>query len=153
MSRLIFIFFICFIVNAQNNNAFYLKREYPMSDLNYFGIENIDEYQFESLVDSVFNVKPGIYSVRIYERISKSDTKSQDNLKENIELIIVKIIDNQIIETYYCPLNWREPPISRVLLHSKEKIKLSNKIPLKKIKMRNVYKDGFEIKLKGYLIN
>jgi hypothetical protein len=133
------------------STSFYLKDINYLSDLNYKAIAHIDEYPLDKLIDSVFNVQRGKYTIYRFERISTSESKDNLNLKENKELIIVKVSENIIVEAYYCPLNWGEPPISHVFLVSQKEIRLAKKISTKRMKFKNTDPNGISILKDGVI--
>ena len=143
---------LAFNSSKSQNALFYLKDINYLSDINYKSITNIDEYPLDKLVDSVFNMQVGKYTIYRFERISPSESKDNLNPKENKELIIAKVSENKIVEAYYCPLNWREPPISNVLLVSKKKIRLTKRFSTKKMKFKSTNPNGIRILRDGIIV-
>ena len=134
-----------FVSCKSSKNFFYLKDINYSSDINDKAIQNIDEYSLENLVDSVFNLQVGKYTIYRFERITKSVSKDNLNSKENKELIVFKVLNNKIVKAYYCPLNWGEPPVSNVLLVSDKEVRLNKRLSTKKLKFKNLNSDGIRI--------
>jgi hypothetical protein len=143
---------LAFNCSKGQNTLFYLKDIHYLSDINYKAIANIDEYPLDKLIDSVFNVQTGKYTVYRFERVSTSESKDNLNSKENKELIIAKVFKNKIVEAYYCPLNWSEPPISSILLVSQTKVRLLKKISTKKMIFKNINPNGISVLIEGDIV-
>jgi len=52
------------------------------------------------------------------------------------DIVLIKVIDGFIVESYYIPCDWREPPITAVILYSNKRLKFSKKIRLKKLNLK-----------------
>jgi hypothetical protein len=121
--------------DANAQNIFYLKDVAEKSDINYAGLSNVNEYNSaQQLLDSVFNIKEGNYKVyRFIREIVpvKKDRVNEDTISQ--ELIVLKVSGTTIIEAYYCPLHWKEPPVSSVLLKSKNKVPISQKVKVEEL--------------------
>ena len=136
---------LAFNSSSGQSALFHLKDIYYLSDVNFNAISNIDKYPLDNLIDSVFNVQAGKYIVYRFERFSVSNSKDNLNSKEYQELIIAKVSGNIIVEAYYCPLSWREPPISSVVLVSQRKVRLKKRLSTKKMKFKNINPNGLRV--------
>jgi hypothetical protein len=134
-------FLVTPFINGQNSE-FLLRDIHYQSDINYSAISKIDDCSLENLIDSVFNIQEGKFTIYRFERISTIDTKDNLRTKENKEIIITKVLGNKILEAYYCPLSWREPPISHVVLVSQKKVRLSKEVSVKRLKFKNLTQGG-----------
>lgn len=54
------------------------------------------------------------------------------------DIILIKVKDGFIVESYFIPCDWKEPPITAVILFSNKRIKFSKKIRLKKLELKNI---------------
>ena len=136
---------LAFNSSSGQSALFHLKDIHYLSDVNFNAISNIDKYPLDNLIDSVFNVQAGKYIVYRFERFSVANSKDNLNSKEYQELIIAKVSGNIIVEAYYCPLSWREPPISSVVLVSQRKVRLKKRLSTKKMKFKNINPNGLRV--------
>ena len=54
------------------------------------------------------------------------------------DIVLIKVIDGSIVESYFIPCDWKEPPITAVILYSNKRLKLSKRIKIKKLKLKNI---------------
>lgn len=128
-------------LNAQN--IFHLKDSFERSDLNYSAISNMDYSNYDHLLDSVFNAVRGKFKIYRFVRFSKGISK--DNVDPDStfkELIVLKVKNNIVLEGYYVPLDWREPPISSVLLKSTTRIAFKDFLNTDDLKFVSLYPGG-----------
>ncbi|MDR1877910.1 MAG: hypothetical protein LBQ84_09855 [Flavobacteriaceae bacterium] len=139
---------LCFIETAiysQTDRDFILLDKFDESDFNYNLIDSINNYiGKENLLNNVFNVRKGDYTVYRFLRQRNGESKKGDVNSVGSELIIVKIHpqSNKVIEAIYFPLDWKELPLSDVLVKSHPNIKLRKRILIKRMKLGRIDSDS-----------
>lgn len=143
---MIFVISTVYCEKVQSQSIFYLKDTFINSDLNYTAITNINEHCCDSLLDKVFSVERGNYTIYRYLRASKPNNKNtiHDNRIDR-EVIILKALNHVVVDAYYCPLDWKELPISGVLLKSEKKPQLREKMLVEDFDFRPVETNGISI--------
>jgi hypothetical protein len=127
-------------IHSQSNSYFTLLDKQEKSDFNYSGIDSINYFFGKNdLLDNVFNPQAGNYIVYRFTRTSKGISKLNDSTIVTTELILLKVEPNTkiIMEAIYFPLEWRELPLSAVLMKSTPNIKLRKKTKIARLKLDN----------------
>lgn len=144
-------FMITFInVKGQENN-FYIKQITYQSDFDFIDFNDIDNIPMDRLSINMFNLKEGKYTIYCFERKKLGESKDNINSPLQSDYLLIKTDKGKIIESYYLPLSWREPPISNVILSSKKEIKISSKISTDIILFMPINDSGINILKQSYL--
>lgn len=151
LSILMISFFFFEKVKAQS--IFYLKDTFTNADLNYAAITDINQHCCDSLFDRVFNVVNGKFTVNRYLRYSSPNNKNTiHNNRSNREVIILKTSNHVVVDAYYCPLDWKELPISGVLLKSVKRPRLRKSMLIEDFDFRPVDSNGISILRAGSVL-
>lgn len=118
------------------NECFYLNSVFYDSDINYAALSRMDDCPVSTLNDNVFKVVNGKYTNYKLECLTSGLSTEGMNVDQLLEVILLKVENNQVIEAYYCPLSWRESPSSDVVLVSKRRFVLKKKFETSKLKFR-----------------
>ncbi|MCD6010886.1 MAG: hypothetical protein K0Q79_748 [Flavipsychrobacter sp.] len=134
------------------DSAFYLEQIKYNSDFNFHNIiSKVDTCAIDSIKKLVLSLEVGRYTVYVFER-EISGISHDDNPNIRQELIIMKVIKNTIVESYYFPLNWREPPVSAVILGSQKKVKIKDKLSTDSLSLKPISTSEINILTRGNLI-
>lgn len=153
LNILIFIFSLIPFKDMKGQESnFYIKQISYKVDFDKINIDDIDSIPIDSLSINKFNLIEGKYTIYFFERKILGKSKDDINLPIKYDLIIIKVDNEKLIESYYFPLSWREPPISNVILNSKKGIKISKKLSTDSIGFVPIKDEGINILQKGCLI-
>ena len=148
-SVFIIIFFIVLTLNGmcQNRRDFYYTETYNDVDFNSsafdsaaFGLMDpcncMKIINFE--IDSSYSlIHHGGYTILQYE-IHIYGMKDPFTVGFSKEIILIKLLNDVIVESYWIPCDWEEPPITTQILHSTTQIPYRQKIRVKKLKFKNI---------------
>lgn len=146
--------FLCSFSKLQGQESdFYINQVFCNADLVEDEFNRIDDRPLDSLDIDDFIMNGGGYTVYCF--IRRMVCESKDSLRTvdfGMEYILVKVKGKRILESYYLPFSWREPPISNVVLRSRKNRKISRRVCTKYIRFVPVREDGINILKDGYLV-
>lgn len=141
MKKIILVFLIsAFILNVfgQECYNFFYTKTYAYADFNSTALDSVAyELMDCNCLMNVKFIEGGDYTIMQYERYRYGELYI-DTFGFVRDIVLIKVIDGFIVESYYIPCDWREPPITAVILYSNKRFKFSKKIRLKKLKLKNI---------------
>lgn len=79
----------------------------------------------------------GDYTILQYERYRYGELYL-DTVGFVRDVFLLKVKNDIIIESYFIPCDWKEPPITAVILSSSKHISFKQKIKIKKLELTNM---------------
>lgn len=145
MKKMFFVLFVLTSAVCRGQDCeFHVDRMILHADINYDLIRVIDTIDIEGLCDNIVLMDSNEYSIYLLSRKGKGISLNEDTIDVS-ELIIFKSYNDRILESYYIPLSWREPPLSNVILHSRKTIPTKAIIDINEIGLLPINPDGFSI--------
>ncbi len=123
---------------GQKNKDFYYTKTYANADFNSTALDSV-AYELTDC-NCLTNVKfivEGNYTIMQYERYRYGELYI-DTVGFVRDVVLIKVKDDVVIESYFIPCGWRDPPITDVILYSSKRIYFKQKIKIKKIKLTNM---------------
>ncbi len=141
MKKIILFFFVsAFTLNifGQECRTFYYTKKYEQMDFNGKVLDSLD---FGTLDCNCLETKnlfcEGDFNILQFERYRYGELYI-DTFGFVRDIVLIKVTDGFIVESYFIPCDWKEPPITAVILYSNKRLKLSKKIKLKELKLKNI---------------
>lgn len=132
-------------------DVFQLTDKIENSDFNHNNIREIDSLKLiGSLNIDSYLYEKGNFDIYIFTRVFKGEAKN-GKIMEFTEKIFVKVSEEFIVESYYIPYSWNEPPIKNVILYSNKKIKLKNILLIEELNYINITENGINILKDGII--
>ena len=113
------------------------------SDFIYERIANIESYlsKGDNPIDSVFATVNGINDIVFFERYSYGYSVVGEYTFSH-EAIISKVLDGNIIESYFVPFDWKEPPMSYQIQISRKKLPMEHVMHVKDFDFKMLNESG-----------
>lgn len=152
----LFFFVSVFVLElfAQNGYNFYYTRTYEKMGLN---VNALNSLNFETQVCNCLEITKFLCNedskIMQFERYRYGELYI-DSFGFVRDIVLIKVIDGFIVESYFIPCDWKEPPITAVILFSNKRVKFTKKIRLKKLKLKNIEPNTVNIlDNKGWLVS
>ena len=117
---------------------FKVQQVHEEACFNKSGLDSISNFiGEESLFKNVFNTLNGEYTIyQLTRGVTKKGTKKDYGSSSTTELLMVGVAEGVIVEVYFFPLNWREPPLEGVLFYSTPNLKLAESFNVSELNLR-----------------
>ncbi|MBO4542329.1 MAG: hypothetical protein J5725_04020 [Bacteroidales bacterium] len=141
MKKVLLFFFISFFalrIFGQECFNFYYTGNYEQVDFNGQTLYSLDYDTLDcKCLDRTKFFCKGDFNIMQFERYRYGELYI-DIYGFVRDIILIKVKDGFIVESYFIPCDWKEPPITAVILFSNKRIKFSKKIRLKKLELKNI---------------
>ena len=105
-------------------------------------ITNIDSYLSGDFpIDSVFAIVNGKFDIVFFERYSYGYSVMGEYTFSH-EVIISKVLDGKIVESYFVPLDWKEPPMHYQIQISRQKLPIEQVMRIKDFHFKPLDESG-----------
>ena len=136
---LLFSFSFCVLIAAgQISKDFYYTRTYAHADFNSSALDSAAyELMDCNCLKNIHFIVEGDYTILQYERYRYGELYL-DTVGFVRDVFLLKVKNDIIIESYFIPCDWKEPPITAVILSSSKHISFKQKIKIKKLELTNM---------------
>ena len=119
---------------GQSCSDFYYTKTFEQTDFNRQGIDSVAYgiLDCNNLIDIGFIIK-GDFTILQFERYTFGDLWP-DDFGFVREMVLIKIDNGWVVESYFLPCDWAEVPITVAIVHSAKRILYRNGLNIKKIK-------------------